>query len=374
MYWVIDDANLDNSAGYAVYAAGTAAAVPWSGVTSKPDNLVAVAALTGPGIVVKTSTDPAAVTFTQRSVAGTTNRISVSNGDGASGNPTIDLDTTQFPQAVLGDVGKALVCTAANTATWSVTPQPANTNLTALSAVASNGIIARIDSVTFNPCTITGTANRLDVTNGDGVYGNPTLNVDTTLLPSPAAGDAGKVLKCTAANTGVWTQLVPGDAGAQAADDDLTAIAALTGPGLAVKTSTDPAAVTWSQRTITGTTGRVSVTDGNGAAGNPTIDVGANVLAISLSAPAGNVAPAVYGTTYLMNTDTYRNVELPNPASSANKWITIKDATGTGAGTYYITIVPYSTEKIDGAAANYTMNSDRQSIMLVTDGTDWFVL
>jgi len=374
MYWVIDDTQLSSAAGYAVYAAGTAASVPWSGVTSKPDNLVAVAALTGPGIVVKTSTDPATVAFVQRTITGTTNRIGVSNGDGASGNPTIDLDTTQFPQAVLGDVGKALVCTAANTATWSVTPQPSNTNLTAISAIASNGMIARVDNVTYTPRTITGTTNRLGVSNGDGVLGSPTLDVDTTLLPSPAVGDVGKVLKCTAANTGVWTQLAPGDAGAQAADDDLTAIAALTGPGIAVKTSTDPAAVTWVQRTITGTAGRVSVTDGNGAAGNPTIDVGANVLAISLLAPAGNVSPAVYGTTYLMNTDAARSVALPNPASSTNKWVVVKDATGTGAGTNQISITPYGAEKIDNAAATYTMNSDRQSIMLVTDGTDWFVL
>lgn len=36
MYWVIDDTKLGQAAGYAVYAAGTAAACPWSGITSKP--------------------------------------------------------------------------------------------------------------------------------------------------------------------------------------------------------------------------------------------------------------------------------------------------------------------------------------------------
>lgn len=36
MFYVIDDTNLGNSAGYAVYAAGTAASVPYSGVTGVP--------------------------------------------------------------------------------------------------------------------------------------------------------------------------------------------------------------------------------------------------------------------------------------------------------------------------------------------------
>lgn len=36
MYYIVDDANLDNSSGYAEYTAGAASSVPWSGVTGKP--------------------------------------------------------------------------------------------------------------------------------------------------------------------------------------------------------------------------------------------------------------------------------------------------------------------------------------------------
>lgn len=39
MYYVIDETKLSSEAGYEVYAAGTAASVPWSGVTSKPTTL-----------------------------------------------------------------------------------------------------------------------------------------------------------------------------------------------------------------------------------------------------------------------------------------------------------------------------------------------
>lgn len=43
-YYVIDQTNLGNSSGYAVYTAGTASAVAWSGITSVP---AAVSSLTG---------------------------------------------------------------------------------------------------------------------------------------------------------------------------------------------------------------------------------------------------------------------------------------------------------------------------------------
>jgi hypothetical protein len=52
-------------------------------------------------------------------------------------------------------------------------------------------------------------------------------------------------------------------------DADLTAIAALAGIGIAVRTGSG----TWAQRTITGTAGNITVTDGNGVAGNPTLDL-----------------------------------------------------------------------------------------------------
>lgn len=56
-------------------------------------------------------------------------------------------------------------------------------------------------------------------------------------------------------------------------DGDLNALADLSGVGYAVRT----AANTWAQRTLTGTTGRVSVSNGDGTGGNPVIDIDSNV-------------------------------------------------------------------------------------------------
>lgn len=58
---------------------------------------------------------------------------------------------------------------------------------------------------------------------------------------------------------------------AQAGDPDLDALAALTTTGIAVRTGIS----TWDTRTITGTASRVDVTNGDGVAGNPVVDISA---------------------------------------------------------------------------------------------------
>jgi hypothetical protein len=51
--------------------------------------------------------------------------------------------------------------------------------------------------------------------------------------------------------------------------NDLAALEGLGSTGLAARTGTD----TWAQRTITGTAGDISVSNGNGVSGNPTLDL-----------------------------------------------------------------------------------------------------
>ena len=53
----------------------------------------------------------------------------------------------------------------------------------------------------------------------------------------------------------------------QPSDADLTALAALGSTGFAVRTASN----TWAQRTIAGTANQVSVSDGDGVSGNPTL-------------------------------------------------------------------------------------------------------
>jgi len=105
--------------------------------------LNALAAYNSNGFLVQTSAD----TFTGRSLVAPAAGFTITNNDAVSGNPTFVL---------------------------------AN-DLAALEALASTGIAARTGSDTWAQRTITGTANRIVVTNGDGVSGNPTLDVGTNI-------------------------------------------------------------------------------------------------------------------------------------------------------------------------------------------------
>jgi hypothetical protein len=62
--------------------------------------------------------------------------------------------------------------------------QGLDSTLTALAAFNSNGIVTQTAADTFTSRTITGTVSNIVVTNGDGVSGNPTINLAT-------AGTAG---------------------------------------------------------------------------------------------------------------------------------------------------------------------------------------
>ncbi|WPU66039.1 tail fiber domain-containing protein [Peredibacter starrii] len=85
--------------------------------------------------------------------------------------------------------------------------QAADATLTSLAAYNTNGILVQTAADTFAGRSISGVANRTSVTNGNGVSGNPTVDIDTNLLPSPAGGDAGKFLKASGANASAWTAL-----------------------------------------------------------------------------------------------------------------------------------------------------------------------
>jgi len=95
----------------------------------------------GTGIQVKTSS----TAITGRSIAVSGNGLSVTNGSGVSGDPTIALSgqTLNFANA------------------------------------SFNGLVVLSTGGNVTSATITGTANQIDVANGTGVSGNPTLSLAT---------------------------------------------------------------------------------------------------------------------------------------------------------------------------------------------------
>jgi hypothetical protein len=69
------------------------------------------------------------------------------------------------------------------------TKQPLDSTLTALAAYNSNGLLTQTSADTFTARTLTGTANQIEVADGNGVSGNPTVSLPSTglVLPGTAA-------------------------------------------------------------------------------------------------------------------------------------------------------------------------------------------
>jgi hypothetical protein len=93
--------------------------------------------------------------------------------------------------------------------------QATDTDLTAVAGLSTTGLIARTGAGTASTRTVTGTANQITVTNGDGVSGNPTLSIpsdpvlpgtDLTVGTSSGVtmktGTADPTVTATSANAG----------------------------------------------------------------------------------------------------------------------------------------------------------------------------
>lgn len=65
------------------------------------------------------------------------------------------------------------------------------------------------------------------------------------------------------------------------------------------------------------------------------------------------------------------NVQLPAPSSSFH--CVVKDLSGD-LDTNTLNLVRNGVENIDGQAANFQMKSGYQSITIISDGVDWYII
>ena len=74
---------------------------------------------------------------------------------------------------------------------------------------------------------------------------------------------------------------------------------------------------------------------------------------------------AVYNSVHVCTATL--SVQLPEPLDRTKIVLKL-------LGEYVITLVQHDTENIDGQAANYLLQSTNESVTLISNGTDWFII
>lgn len=218
----------------------------------------------GVGILVKTS----ATQMSGASLAGTAARISVTNPNGVAGDPAIDIDSTYVGQTSITTLGTI------TTGTWSGVDIAVNKGGTG--AGAANAALNNLSPATNRGDLIvyTGSFHARLATGSNGQY----LVVDNTAV------------------TGMSWQFYP------------NLIAAVTASNVGLLTLKNTTQISGSS--IAGTSARIAVTNPNGVAGDPTIDIDSTYV--------GQTSITTLGT---ITTGTWNGVD-----------ITVGKG-GTGAGT-----------------------------------------
>lgn len=148
-------------------------------------------------------------------------------------------------------------------------------DLDCLAALSAGGIVARTGAGTCAVRTVTAPAAGITVSNGDGVAGNPTL----------------------------------------ALANDLAAVEGLSGTGFAVRTGTDA----WAQRSITGTANEITVSNGDGVSGNPTLSLPSSLTLTGKTVTGGTFSsPQINSPTGIVKGDV--GLSNVDNTSDATKW------------------------------------------------------
>lgn len=261
--------------------------------------------------------------------------------------PTADIAASDVQAAIELAVSSAAADLAAHVAAADPHPQymtaaetaagyqPLDSTLTALAAFNTNGLLTQTAADTFTGRTLTGPAAGISVTNGNGVAGNPTLALANDLaaveglatngLAARTATDTWATRTITGPAAGITVSNGDGVSGdpTLALANDLAALEALASTGFAARTTTD----TWAQRTLTAPAAGLTITNPAGIAGNPTFALANDLAAVEGLGTTGLVrrtgtdtwsAGTTVSTAEIAD-DAVTNAKLANVATSTLK-------------------------------------------------------
>jgi hypothetical protein len=283
--------------------------------------LTALAAFVSTGIMVQTATD----IFAARTITGTANQITVTNGSGTAGNPTLS-----FPSTTLTFPGTAGVILPRGTTAQRINTQAySRFNTTTSRAEYYNGTTwISIDPATGGTVTsiaLTVPSNGLSVT-GSPITTSGTLNLSLT--------------------------------------NDLAAVEGLSTFGIVSRIADD----TWVTRSIAGVTDRIIISNSDAVAGNPIVDIASTYAGQSSITTLGLITSGQWhgttietqfggtGRTTIGGANTILGV---NTTASGLEYKTIVNGTGIGLGltTQQIAISNTGVTSVIGTANQVNVSS-----------------
>lgn len=284
-------------------------------------DLDAISALATTGIAVRT----AANTWTTRTLTAPAAGFTITNPAGVAGDPTF----------VLSD------------------------DLAGLEGLSTTGLVTRTASNTYTTRTLTGPAAGISISNGDGVSGNPTLSLSNDLSALEGLASTGIAVRTT---TDTWAQRtlqapaagftitnpagVAGDPTFVLAND-LSALEGLSSTGIAARTGSDA----WSVRTITGTANKITVTNGSGASGDPTITIPDAVTLVTPTVTGTLTAQALVD----ISGSSAGQIKFPATQNASSDANTLDDyEEGTWTPTYSTDGVAFTSVTYSAQIGSYT--------------------
>lgn len=306
------------------------------------NDLAALEGLGSTGFATRTTTN----TWAQRVIQGTTNRTSITNGTGIAGDPVVDIAATYVGQSSITTLGTI------TTGVWNgTTIAVANGGTGQTTYTNGQLLIGNTTGNTLTKATLTAPAAGISITNGTGSITFGLANdlsalegLASTGIPVRTATDTWVQRSLTAPAAGFTITNNDGVAGNPtfALANDLGALEGLGSTGIAVRTAAD----TWAQRTITGTASRLSVTNGNGVSGNPTLDIDSGYVGQSSITTLGTITSGTWNataiaatsggtgqTTYALGDTLYSSATNTLAKLAGNTSTTKQFLTQTGNGT-----------------------------------------